>query len=224
MRKIWLPTPKSCEDAYQLIIYRGRRRPIMQPNGLAGFEMILPECRGTTVYWSLAVRVGSVAMRYKSVRRWEPMSPLFAARLTPLWSRGWGSALLTIKSQDFLSEQTQYDTIFDTIGKHNWKTCSKVLSRQGCFVSTVPQSANLTSMALSRLRNLVGHSQRSEVVMVSSKGTDLEKLTGLIETGQITPLIDSVFPLKDAKQAHDHSRSLQSQGKIILEVQPQGVR
>ncbi|MCB0386417.1 MAG: NAD(P)-dependent alcohol dehydrogenase, partial [Bdellovibrionales bacterium] len=128
------------------------------------------------------------------------------------------------KSQDFLSEQTQYDTIFDTIGKHNWKTCSKVLSRQGCFVSTVPNPANLTSMALSRLRNLVGHSQRSEVVMVSSKGTDLEKLTGLIETGQITPLIDSVFPLKDAKQAHDHSRSLRAKGKIILEVQPQGVR
>lgn len=38
----------------------------------------------------------------------------------------------------------------------------------------------------------------------------------LIESGQITPVIDSVFPLKDAMKAHDAMRASKHIGKIVL--------
>ena len=40
----------------------------------------------------------------------------------------------------------------------------------------------------------------------------------LLEAGQCKPLIDSVFPLKDATKAHERMETSQHMGKIVLEV------
>lgn len=45
-----------------------------------------------------------------------------------------------------------------------------------------------------------------------------EKVWPLLESGQLKPIIDSVFPLTRAAQAHERMESSQHIGKIILEV------
>jgi len=44
------------------------------------------------------------------------------------------------------------------------------------------------------------------------------KVWPLLESGQLKPIIDSVFPLDQASQAHERMESSQHIGKIILEV------
>jgi NADPH2:quinone reductase len=43
-----------------------------------------------------------------------------------------------------------------------------------------------------------------------------EKVWPLIETGQIKPVIDSVFPLAEAAKAHELMESSGHMGKIVL--------
>jgi len=44
-------------------------------------------------------------------------------------------------------------------------------------------------------------------------------LTPLIESGQIVPVIDKVFPFEEIQEAHEYMESNQQQGKIVVRVQ-----
>jgi NADPH:quinone reductase-like Zn-dependent oxidoreductase len=53
---------------------------------------------------------------------------------------------------------------------------------------------------------------------VSPSGKDLEKITELVESGQLTVLIDQVLPLEQVAKAHELSESQRVSGKIVLTV------
>jgi len=122
--------------------------------------------------------------------------------------------------QDFLKEGSRYDIIFDTIGRHNLNKCASILTNGGTYVSTIPSPKNLKSMATTSIKSLLFEAtKKSKVVMVKSSSRDLAEVAKLISAGRVKPIIDQVFPLQQASQAHDHSRSLRAKGKIILEIQ-----
>lgn len=54
--------------------------------------------------------------------------------------------------------------------------------------------------------------------MVRPERTGLEAIAALVQKGQLKTVVDSVFPLHDAKKAHDLSRSKRARGKVILRV------
>jgi NADPH:quinone reductase-like Zn-dependent oxidoreductase len=47
-------------------------------------------------------------------------------------------------------------------------------------------------------------------------GTDLEALTPLLQSGQVTPALDSIFPLSQAPAAMRHLMTGQVRGKIAI--------
>tara|TARA_R110002020_G_scaffold143867_10_gene316666 strand:- start:390 stop:1385 length:996 start_codon:yes stop_codon:yes gene_type:complete len=54
---------------------------------------------------------------------------------------------------------------------------------------------------------------------VRSSGAQLAELSGLLSNGTIRVVIDSVFALAEARQAHERAAQGHIQGKIVLEVQ-----
>jgi NADPH:quinone reductase-like Zn-dependent oxidoreductase len=46
----------------------------------------------------------------------------------------------------------------------------------------------------------------------------LEDLTGLVERGQMKPLIGEVLPLEQVQQAHERLDSGHGRGKAVLEI------
>jgi NADPH:quinone reductase-like Zn-dependent oxidoreductase len=48
--------------------------------------------------------------------------------------------------------------------------------------------------------------------------TDLERLTQLIEAGDLTPTIDKVYPLPQAPDAMRHLQAGHARGKIVIPV------
>ncbi len=133
--------------------------------------------------------------------------------------------VIDYKKQDFVntpaSEENSYHVIFDTIGRHSLKRCASHLHVGGCYVSTIPSPGNLKSVFSGFLKSIAlpfMALKHTKIVMVKSSADDLEKIANLVNKEKIKPLIDSVYPLKDAAQAHDHSRSLRAKGKIILQV------
>lgn len=49
-------------------------------------------------------------------------------------------------------------------------------------------------------------------------GTDLDILAGWVRDGRLKPVIDSIFPLDDIRQAHERSETLRAAGKIVVQV------
>ena len=62
--------------------------------------------------------------------------------------------------------------------------------------------------------------RRQKVVMflASEKGADLDPITELIESGQVTPVIDTAYPLEKAADAMAHLESGRARGKIAISV------
>ncbi len=121
--------------------------------------------------------------------------------------------------EDFLDAHDQFDIIFDTIGKHCLSICSNNLVSDGLFVSTVPHPKNIVELVLTKVKRTIRTKvQQSKLVMVKPDGKKLELISALIQQGKLSPLIDSVFPIAEVKEAHDYSRSLRAKGKIILNL------
>jgi NADPH:quinone reductase-like Zn-dependent oxidoreductase len=128
--------------------------------------------------------------------------------------------VINYQQQDFLKSEGCYDIIFDTIGRHDLSKCSPIMNAGGTYVSTVPSPKNLKTMVVTKIKSLFFKAcKKATVVMVKSDGNDLEEVAKLISAGSVKSVIDQVFPLQQASQAHDHSRSLRAKGKIILEIQ-----
>ena len=49
-------------------------------------------------------------------------------------------------------------------------------------------------------------------------GEQLRIIANFIETGKIKPIIDRVFPFKDAQKAMEYTESGRAKGKIILKI------
>ncbi|WP_218779852.1 zinc-binding dehydrogenase [Hymenobacter crusticola] len=56
------------------------------------------------------------------------------------------------------------------------------------------------------------------MAQVRSSGSQLAKLGRLLEAGTIRVVIDSTFPLAEARQAHERAAQGHIQGKIVLTV------
>ncbi len=121
--------------------------------------------------------------------------------------------------QSFLDAGGEYDAVFDTIGCESLERCAPVLSRAGVYVTTIPGPGTFLAAATSRLRSLVSRrQQRSSVVLVRSRGSELAELARLAEAGELRTHVDRVFPLERAAEAHDASRTFRTRGKLILKV------
>jgi NADPH2:quinone reductase len=85
------------------------------------------------------------------------------------------------------------------------------------FLAGAKMEVNLMPVMLKRL-TLTGSTLRARDTAFKGAIADAlcEKVWPLIETGQIKPVIDSVFPLAEAAKAHELMESSGHMGKIVL--------
>ncbi len=105
------------------------------------------------------------------------------------------------------------DLVFDTIGRESLAKCSPALAPGGRYITTIPSAATMTQAWASRLRR-----QRAHVILVRADGEDLARIASMMDEGKVRSVIDSVYPLSDARAAHEKSRSWRSRGKLVLQV------
>ncbi len=120
----------------------------------------------------------------------------------------------------FATTVRSQDLVFDTVGRESLRTCSPVLGPRGRYVTTIPglETAweSLTSNLWRALR--AGNARSAHVVLVRADGQALERIASLMSEGKVRSIIDSVYPLSEARAAHEKSRSRRTRGKLILQV------
>ncbi len=108
------------------------------------------------------------------------------------------------------------DLIFDTLGKLTWAECLRCLNRTGRMVCC---GAATGSSVRIDLRSV---SQNYNSLFFYRVGTaqDLRHLIGLVASGKLQPVIDSRFPLEEAKSAQQRLLDRANFGKVIITPRP----
>jgi NADPH:quinone reductase-like Zn-dependent oxidoreductase len=123
---------------------------------------------------------------------------------------------------DIAEGGNRYDVILDVGGNRSLKQLRRALTSRGTLVIIGGETGGrwiggydrgLRAMMLSPF---VG--QKLRMLTNSENAEDLRVLTGLIESGAVTPVIDKTFPLKDVPAAIQYMQGGHARGKVVIDV------
>ena len=124
---------------------------------------------------------------------------------------------------DFADGSIRYDLILDIAGNSRLSKLRSALTEKGTLVIVGGEEGgrwiggidrNLRALALSPFI-----SQRLTMFVSKETHVDLERLTSYIESGDVTPAVDSVVPLADAPAAMRRLEDGEVRGKVVISVQ-----
>ncbi len=114
-----------------------------------------------------------------------------------------------------LTDGRGVDVVVEHVGEATWKTSLQAVRREGrivvCGATSGPNPpANLHRIFWKQL-----------AVYGSTMGTreDFRATYDLVASGRARPVVDKVFPLRDAKAAHEHLESGRQLGKVVLTIE-----
>ncbi len=121
--------------------------------------------------------------------------------------------VIDYEEEDFARHEERYDVIFDVVGNRSFGACKRALRSAGVYVTTEPGPRNF----LSQLATMPAH-KKARIVLVKPSGEELSLLKQLFEVGRLRVILDSVYPLEEAAEAHAHGETGHARGKIVLRV------
>ncbi len=96
--------------------------------------------------------------------------------------------------QDFRKLNTQFDIVFDAVGKTRKKDASRVLKPNGKYLTV------------------------GGMDVAKEKKEQLEFLRGLFDNGEIRANIDKTYPLEEIVEAHRYVDSERKKGNVVLKI------
>jgi len=141
--------------------------------------------------------------------------------------------IINYRKQHFEELLSGYDAVYDTLGGEALEKSFRILKQGGKIVSIsgMPNSRfgrdeglgwvkrvilSIASRKLTALEKTTGTSYR--YLFMKPSGAQLMILKELIEAGRIKPVIDKVYPLKDAGDAMDYLASGTAKGKVVISM------
>ena len=127
--------------------------------------------------------------------------------------------------EDFTRGERRYDFIFDVPGNHPFSACRRALTDDGRYVVIGHEHYGKSGrrmfgilpyffylILLSRFERQLGTGNPSP----PGRSEAMAILRELLEAGKITPVVDSVFPLSEVREAFRHMIEDELLGKVIL--------
>lgn len=152
------------------------------------------------------------------------------------WLKALGAdQVIDYKTQDVARQLQGYDVILNSLGSDVLSESVKVLKPGGQLISISgpPTLAFAASQGLGwplkQLMRLLSYRIRKQVsqhdcsydfVFMRADGEQLAEITQLVESGVITPVIDTIYPFAKTAEALAHVQSGRARGKLVIQMQP----
>jgi NADPH:quinone reductase-like Zn-dependent oxidoreductase len=124
--------------------------------------------------------------------------------------------------EDFADGTRRYDLILDIAGNPPLARLRRALTSHGTAVILGGEQGGRVTGGFGRTLRApllsLFVSQRLAMVTASENGRDLERLTTLIEAGQVTPHVDRAYPLEEVREAMARLVAGDVRGKVALTV------
>jgi len=124
-------------------------------------------------------------------------------------------------SEDFTAGGPRYDVVFDLVADHPLARVRHSLTEHGTLVLSSGTGGKVFGpfgriIRASAISPFV--SQHLRPLAARRNGEDLAELARRVDAGEITPVVDEVFPLERAAEAITRFESGVVRGKVVIEV------
>lgn len=141
--------------------------------------------------------------------------------------------IIDYKKENFAEVLNGYDVVLNSLGKDTLEKSLKVLKRGGKLISIsgppdlafakesgvnwfIQQVMRLLSFGI--LRKAKRHGISYSFVFMRADGEQLSKITALIESGIVRPVVDRIFPFQDTNEAMGYLAMGRARGKVVINV------
>lgn len=141
--------------------------------------------------------------------------------------------MIDYQSQRFEDRVRDCDLVLDTQAGDIQHRSFSVLKRGGVLVSIagMPDRAFAKAFELNPILGMLFHFKhrksrhlahacgtRFEYLFMQPSGAQLTHIASLLESGQIKPVVDKVYPLVQTSEAFAHCEAGHTTGKVVIEV------
>ena len=120
--------------------------------------------------------------------------------------------------QDFRRLGRRYDVIFDMVPRGSYGGCIRILNPGGRYLNGNPR---FSVMLRSLLTNWLTDKTASFAIARETR-EELETLVDMIELGKISSIVDQVFPMHEAPDAHRLVETEQRRGAVVIAIDDDG--
>jgi len=122
--------------------------------------------------------------------------------------------------ENFTEGNERYDFILDTVGNHPMSHNRRVLTSKGTYGAPGAGGGRWLGAATQQLKAAaLSPFVSQKMVPVNDKpNKDLHYMKELIEAGEVTPVIDTTYPLSKAADAMRHVEEGHTRGKVVITV------
>jgi NADPH:quinone reductase-like Zn-dependent oxidoreductase len=121
---------------------------------------------------------------------------------------------LDYTKEDFTKNSQTYDVIFNMVARSSYSRCVKALKPEGRYLMGNPRISDmLRSVLTSRFTD-----KSAIFTFAGEKEEELLALKEMIERGKIRSIIDKVYPMAQAAEAHKRVETEQRLGPVIISV------
>jgi NADPH:quinone reductase-like Zn-dependent oxidoreductase len=164
--------------------------------------------------------VGSYAVQIAVAAGAEVTGVCSAAKAELVRSLG-ATQVLDYATDDFAAGDIRYDVIIDIAGNASLSRLRRALTPKGTAVLVGGEGAGRITGMSRQLRGLMVSlftAQRLTMRLPKESAADLERLTALVDAGQVTPSVGATYRLSDAADAMRDLVAGEVRGKVAIVV------
>lgn len=177
---------------------------------IAGQDVLINGAAGGvgTLAVQIATALGATVTAVCSARNVDLVESLGAAQV------------IDYTADDFAAGTARYDLILDNVGNRRFSTLRSLLKPGGrCVLVGTPKGRNWAGPITHVVKGLAAFSLRAEraVPFIAERDhDDLMTLAGMLERGEVKPVIDRRFDLADSAEAFDYIASGHARAKVVV--------
>lgn len=118
--------------------------------------------------------------------------------------------------EDFTQAVSEYDVIFDAVGKSSFAACKRALTPRGVYLTTVPSLAIVGQMLMTKLFGR--RKAKFTTAGLLQNRANLDFLIELFNAGKLKAVIDRRYPLAQIAEAHRYVDTGHKKGNVVVHV------
>jgi 2-desacetyl-2-hydroxyethyl bacteriochlorophyllide A dehydrogenase len=116
--------------------------------------------------------------------------------------------------KDFTKDTEKYDIIFDVVSNRSFSECKNNLSAKGIYLTLLPS----LDIFINGFLTSFSPGKKAKLFFSKARGKDLDQLKDLVESNQISSVIDRTYLLSEISAAHTYSEQGHAVGKIVIQI------
>ncbi len=116
--------------------------------------------------------------------------------------------------ENFADQDLQYDVVFDMVPSSSYAACINALKPKGRYLCGNPRlSIMIKTVFTNRFT-----SRSASFALAGESIEELQTLQKMIEAGDIVSIVDCIYPMEEAAEAHRRVETEQRQGAVVLAI------